>query len=117
MPETYQTARNDEKYQAVRNDERLFFVVLQSGHDDIFTNDLVEDHWLFMENVGCDPERSETAQYDMHHVVMKALDAATRTLVQDWRGRAYVCFVERNQSLKINGEIVELPSLRPVKKP
>jgi hypothetical protein len=104
------------KYQAVRNDDRLFFVVLQTGHEDIFTNDLVEDHWMFWEDVGCDPELARTAQYDMHHVVMKALNAATRALVQEWRGLQYVCFVERNQTLTVNGELVELPSFRPLKK-
>ena len=106
-----------EKYKASRNDERLFFVVLQAGHEDIFSNDLVEDHWLFWEDVGCDPDELDAAQYDMHHVVMKRLNAATRELVREWRGLPYVCFVERNSFLEVGGTPVAIPSLQPIDAP
>lgn len=104
-----------DKFKIARNDERLFFVVLQTGHAGIFEHDLVEDYWLFFEDVGCDPDANETAQYDMYHAVMERLNAATRELVQEWRGKPYVCFVERNQFLELNGQPVAMPSLQPIK--
>ena len=100
-----------EKFELFRNDERLFFVVLQAGRDSIFADDRVEEFWLFFEDVGCDPDEFSATQYDMYHVIMKALNPPTRQLVREWRGLSYVCFVERNQFLKINGMPVVLPSL------
>ena len=105
-----------EKYKLARNDERLFFVVLQPGHADIFSDDRVEDFWLFWEDVGCDPEAKEAVQYDMYHVVMKALNAATQQLVREWRALPYVCFVERNQILERDGDPLSIPSLQPIKR-
>lgn len=74
----------------VRYDEdKLFFVILEKGHEDLFKDPLVDDYWLFQEDI--------MPGNDFYYVVMKNLDAATRKLIVKWRKLPYVDSVEHNQ--------------------
>ena len=72
------------------DDEKLFFVILQKDNTSIFEDPLVDDYWLFWEDI--------MDGYDLYYVVMNELDAETRKLIMKWRGLSFVYSVERNTS-------------------